>query len=1047
MDIHYNAFISYRHHPEDIRVATEIHRALEHYRIPKAVRKNQKGSLRLFRDKDELPITSNLSDDIFRALENSDFLIVICSTHTKESIWVQREIETFLKTHTYDKVLSVLVDGEPYDTIPEILQYREEVNPDTGEVKRVPIEPLSCDWRVGKKAAYREELPRLAAALLHCGYDELRQRQRQYKMRRMIAFFSVALVASVSLMTYFLYTSIKIQRANENLQAANEEIRKANVEIQEANVKIQSNLNAALRNQSEYLASAANERFEAGDRMTAISLAMAALPSGTGDRPYVPKAELILADALGLYTTESEIVATGIMDCGAIIAAFDVTADGKIVYTVDRNNRIISWDAEKYAQIAVIDLQSSEYKKMNVSGHNLIIQLYTSYGSDDPELCCYSSQGELLWSVAKCDGYAFYGEDTVMILNHSQEAAASTVDFLNAQTGAPIRDSMTVPVEGNVAPQKFYQDLYVPGLPIAIDFSDWDHDYVYIIEPETNRVQVLEPFTLWAEDQRDDLSVLAVTTTQRGDILVKVSDGSGQYNGIFINMITTSPAKSILLCYRKEDLQLRWKQSVTTYSYNTLSKIESIPDTNRILCQDDNMFLVLDGDTGEILSQCEAMANILSVYVETDKAYGLMDDGCYYNYSYEDNECTAMRLMDSNLIQAKSANGSFTLKQNSTHITEYKRSGANGWTVYPESPDGYVRKFCRRENLLMMITGNGKLHLFDINTGTFLWTVPIENGYSVDFLGFSRDGNTFYAREHRNILAVDVASGQIRTMEIPVPIDESFSSLFELCYMAHDRLHYLLRKGSEFYLAEMDLNTGEAEIHLLSGMDEEMSSFDSGVVYADEEYIWLWDTKNLVEVSRKDRTSRKVFSDLATYPLLTFHEEKNLISIGIAGELLFMEPGGDVCMVLDLGGENAASVCFYRDEILIVTSDAKLSRYGWDGKQIGKSELTVYTSFYATYSPSPGEKSDIKWDFTEDGELALGIFGLGNIIDCEQWESRAYITNYNCFDPQGNRILCYSNYNLGYFPRYTTEEVVALAVDQLNGYQLPEETRRYYGID
>ena len=83
MDIHYNAFISYRHHPEDIRVATEIHRALERYRIPKAVRKNQKGNLRLFRDKDELPITSNLSDDIFRALQNSDFLIVICSTHTK----------------------------------------------------------------------------------------------------------------------------------------------------------------------------------------------------------------------------------------------------------------------------------------------------------------------------------------------------------------------------------------------------------------------------------------------------------------------------------------------------------------------------------------------------------------------------------------------------------------------------------------------------------------------------------------------------------------------------------------------------------------------------------------------------------------------------------------------------------------------------------------------------------------------------------------------------------------------------------------------------
>jgi len=98
MDIHYNAFISYRHHPDDIRAATQIHRALERFHVPKPIRGKVTLPLRLFRDKDELPITANLSDDIFDALRNSDFLIVICSVHTKESAWVQREIEFFLKT-------------------------------------------------------------------------------------------------------------------------------------------------------------------------------------------------------------------------------------------------------------------------------------------------------------------------------------------------------------------------------------------------------------------------------------------------------------------------------------------------------------------------------------------------------------------------------------------------------------------------------------------------------------------------------------------------------------------------------------------------------------------------------------------------------------------------------------------------------------------------------------------------------------------------------------------------------------------------------------
>ena len=78
MDIHYNAFISYRHHPDDIRVAMEIHRGLERFKIPKAIRKKST-PLHLFRDKEELPITSHLTEDITRALENSEFLIVICS--------------------------------------------------------------------------------------------------------------------------------------------------------------------------------------------------------------------------------------------------------------------------------------------------------------------------------------------------------------------------------------------------------------------------------------------------------------------------------------------------------------------------------------------------------------------------------------------------------------------------------------------------------------------------------------------------------------------------------------------------------------------------------------------------------------------------------------------------------------------------------------------------------------------------------------------------------------------------------------------------------
>ena len=102
MITHYNAFVSYRHAPLDIRVAAEIQKQLERFSIPKPIQKatGVRKIDRIFRDKEELPITSDLNETIENALQNSDYLIVICSQSTKESVWVQREIAFFLKSHS-----------------------------------------------------------------------------------------------------------------------------------------------------------------------------------------------------------------------------------------------------------------------------------------------------------------------------------------------------------------------------------------------------------------------------------------------------------------------------------------------------------------------------------------------------------------------------------------------------------------------------------------------------------------------------------------------------------------------------------------------------------------------------------------------------------------------------------------------------------------------------------------------------------------------------------------------------------------------------------
>ena len=69
----YDAFISYRHLPADIAVAEKLQTFLERHK------KKNGEKLRIFRDRTELPTSSDLGNQIQRALEDSRFLILVCS--------------------------------------------------------------------------------------------------------------------------------------------------------------------------------------------------------------------------------------------------------------------------------------------------------------------------------------------------------------------------------------------------------------------------------------------------------------------------------------------------------------------------------------------------------------------------------------------------------------------------------------------------------------------------------------------------------------------------------------------------------------------------------------------------------------------------------------------------------------------------------------------------------------------------------------------------------------------------------------------------------
>ena len=221
----YNAFISYRHLPTDKFVAENLHKRLETYKLPKSLYgKCEKHTIeRVFRDRDELPLSSNLSDPIDEAIRESEFLIVICTPKLKESRWCLREIETFKAVHGRDKIFVVLAEGEPNESFPQELltEEYEEIDENGNVVNKTRImEPLAADVRAKnnheRKKKIKEESLRLIAPMLGLNYDDLKQRHRERQVKKIILLSSI--ITTVFLIFGIVSTSMAVAINRQNIE-------------------------------------------------------------------------------------------------------------------------------------------------------------------------------------------------------------------------------------------------------------------------------------------------------------------------------------------------------------------------------------------------------------------------------------------------------------------------------------------------------------------------------------------------------------------------------------------------------------------------------------------------------------------------------------------------------------------------------------------------------------------------------------------------------------------------------------------------------------
>ena len=203
-DYKYFAFISYSH--ADERWSRWLHRALETYRIPKRLigRTTDHGPVPsrltpVFRDRDELTGAADLSSTVTAALEASRHLIVICSPSAARSRWVDEEVRAFKRLGRGNRILTLVVDGEPNASAKPGEESREcfapslrfELEPDGGLSAR-PAEPIAADLRPGKDGRTNAKL-KLVAGLLGIGFDELKRRELRRQQRRLLLITAASL--------------------------------------------------------------------------------------------------------------------------------------------------------------------------------------------------------------------------------------------------------------------------------------------------------------------------------------------------------------------------------------------------------------------------------------------------------------------------------------------------------------------------------------------------------------------------------------------------------------------------------------------------------------------------------------------------------------------------------------------------------------------------------------------------------------------------------------------------------------------------------------
>lgn len=630
--VKYDAFVCYKHGPIDSEAAVTLQRELENYRAPKGVSKSRKPFKRVFVDEGELSSCADFGQQIREALQNSGWLIVVCSEDTPNSPWVQLEIDTFLETHSRSRVLCVMTGGDEKISFPPQLKGNQ-----TNEGEVLAADARGSDIREVKKKLRKDALLKIAAPMLGTTFDSLKQRHKLYQMQKIAATTAGILTVTAGFAAY------AVNRAHV---------------IAEQAVRIEQEYENALINESLFLVEQAEKRLNDNDPLGAMELALKALPSKEQDRPVLTEAEYVLGEALEIYTTPVSAIntasAVGVID--ADFSEFFLTKDGKYMVSWENDKKNIQiFDTETFAVIQDIELDSDPIllsEDFLLADNSVVIPI-------EGEIYCVNLlTGEPRWSVFMDNLSSIcVSEDGSRLVafsddhDTSEDSITQTISILSAATGDYLQECTCV-----ISGEKYISSEIVlsPDTKWAAmkAYSSFvsNEDALFLVNLETGATQRLTETDACIDSMQFIGTGIAVIRSSGYSMLVNY----GNYRSFFMD-----PIAVCLEFYDLESGNLVWRSEHNCYDIceewgmSTSAMVRYPVEENLkecIIFTFLNQHVLLDARTGETIGVVEMSAPVKDILYQDDAVISINADGTYHNVSFQNERILQIKMFGESII-------------------------------------------------------------------------------------------------------------------------------------------------------------------------------------------------------------------------------------------------------------------------------------------------------------------------------------------------------------------------------------------------------------